>query len=94
MHPEYPCAHCILSATVGTILKADANGEPLPELSTTSYMLEGVTRRWKTVDEFMQEVADGRIYDGVHFRNSTEVGTAMGRQVGELAAKKLFTPAP
>ena len=94
MHPEYPCAHCILSATVGTILKADANGGSLPELSTTSYMLEGVTRRWKTVDEFMQEVADGRIYDGVHFRSSTEAGTAMGRQVGELAAKKLFTPAP
>jgi hypothetical protein len=93
MHPEYPCAHCILSATVGTILVADANGETLPELSTTSYMLEGVTRRWKSADEFMQEVANGRIYDGVHFRNSTAVGTAMGRKVGELAANKLFTPA-
>lgn len=94
MHPEYPCAHCILSATVGTILVADANGEPLPELFTTSYMLEGVTRRWKTVDEFMQEVADGRIYDGVHFRNSTEVGTAMGRKVGALAAKTHFAGVP
>jgi hypothetical protein len=94
MHPEYPCAHCILSATVGTILVADANGEPLPELSTTSYMLEGVTRRWKTADEFMQEVANGRIYDGVHYRYSTEVGTAMGRKVGALAAKIHFAGTP
>jgi hypothetical protein len=93
MHPEYPCAHCILSATVGTLLKADAGDGPLPELFTTSYTLEGVTRRWKTPEEFMQEVADGRIYDGVHFRNSAEVGTAMGRKVGELAAKSLFTSA-
>jgi hypothetical protein len=94
MHPEYPCAHCILSATVGTILDADTGGEPLPELSTTSYMLEGVTRRWKTADEFVQEVANGRIYDGVHYRNSTEVGTAMGRKVGALAVKTHFAELP
>ena len=93
MHPEYPCAHCILSATVGTLLAADAGDGPVPEIFTTSYTLEGVTRRWTTPEAFMQEVAEGRIYDGVHFRNSTEVGTAMGRKIGELAANTLFTPA-
>jgi hypothetical protein len=93
MHPEYPCAHCILSATVGTLLAADAGDAPVPEISTTSYTLEGVTRRWTTPEAFMQEVAEGRIYDGVHFRNSTEVGTAMGRKIGELAAHTLFAPA-
>ena len=90
MHPEYPCAHCILSATVGTILEAEAGGEPLPELSTTSHMVEGVTRRWKSVDDFMAEVASARIYDGVHYRSSAEVGTAMGRQVGAWTAQALF----
>jgi hypothetical protein len=30
-------------------------------------------------------VADARIYDGVHYRFSTEVGAAMGKQVGALA---------
>ncbi len=93
MHPEYPCAHCILAATVGTILEAEANGEPLAELVTTSYTLEGVTRRWKSVDEFAQEVNSARICDGVHFRNSTEVGTAMGRQVGGVIAKAFFAAA-
>jgi hypothetical protein len=90
MHPEYPCAHCTLAATVGTILEADAKGEPLPELATTSYTLEGVTRRWKSVDELTQEVAAARVYDGVHFRNSTTVGTTMGRQVGERTAKAFY----
>jgi hypothetical protein len=95
MHPEYPCAHCILSATVGTILQAEAEGQPMPELSTTSHTLPGVTRRWKTTDDFIREVGNGRIYDGVHYRNSAEVGAAMGRQIGELAAKRFFaTPAP
>jgi len=34
-------------------------------------------------------VAVARIYDGVHYRHSTVVGTAMGQKIGELAAKKL-----
>ena len=37
----------------------------------------------------MQEVAVARIYDGVHYRNSTVVGTAMGQKIGELAATEL-----
>ena len=90
MHPEYPCAHCILAATVGTVIEADAGEDPLPELSTTSYLLEGVTRRWTSTADFIQEVSNGRIYDGVHYRNSTEVGAAMGRKIGGLAARAFF----
>ena len=88
MHPEYPCAHCILSATVGTILKAEIGADPVPTLSTTSPTAKGASRSWTKVDDFVEEVGNARIYDGVHYRNSTEVGAAMGRQVGALAAKK------
>jgi hypothetical protein len=93
MHPEYPCAHCILAATVGTILKAELGRDPMPEIASTSYTAEGVTRRWTSVEDLMQEVDDARIYDGVHYRNSTEVGTAMGKQVGALAVQKHFAAA-
>jgi hypothetical protein len=37
----------------------------------------------------MQEVAVARVYDGVHYRNSTVVGSAMGQKIGALAAQKL-----
>jgi hypothetical protein len=83
MHPEYPCAHCILAATVGTVLKAE--GRPLPVLSTSSPTAQGAVRRWNTADDFMNEVALARIFGGVHYRNSTEVGLAMGRRIGEWA---------
>jgi hypothetical protein len=33
-----------------------------------------------------------RIYDGVHYRTSTEVGTAMGKQIGALVAAKYLLP--
>jgi hypothetical protein len=46
-------------------------------------------RTWTSVDDFVQEVAVARIYDGVHYRNSSEVGTAMGKKIGELAARRL-----
>jgi len=87
MHPAYPCAHCILSAALGAVLRAEIGDGPAPKLSSSSSTASGAIRTWNTVDDFMQEVALARIYDGVHYRNSTEVGTAMGLRVGELVVK-------
>jgi hypothetical protein len=91
-HPEYPCAHCILAATVGTLLRAEIGTGPMPRLSTTSPAALGVERSWTQLDDFLQEVANGRIYDGVHFRTSTEVGTDMGKKLGEFVAAKYLQP--
>jgi hypothetical protein len=92
MHPEYPCAHCIVSATVGTVLRAEIGTGPMPTLTTISVTAKGASRSWTTIDDFMQEVAEARICDGVHYRTSTEIGTAMGRQIGELAAARYLRP--
>lgn len=92
MHPEYPCAHCIVSGAVGAVLQAEVGVGVLPTLTTTSKAAGGVTRNWETIDDFVREVANARIYDGVHYRNSGEIGTAMGKQIGELAVKKYLKP--
>ncbi len=88
MHPEYPCAHCIVSAAVGMVLQAEIGDGQMPVLTTTSKAAGGVARSWTKLDEFMQEVVNARIYDGVHYRNSGKVGSEMGKQVAQLAAKK------
>lgn len=88
MHPEYPCAHCITSGAVGTVLKAEIGQEPTPVLTTSSHAAGDAIRSWTNVDEFMQEVANARIYDGVHYRNSGTVGTDMGRRIAQLAIEK------
>ena len=90
LHPEYPCAHCIVSASLGAVLRAEIGSGPVPRLASTSPTAPGVTRSWASIDEFTQEVANARIYDGVHFRHSTEVGAAMGRRVGEIVAAKML----
>lgn len=92
MHPEYPCAHCIVAAVVGTVLAAETGAGSPPTLTTTSATAGGAARSWTSIEDFIQEVANARIYDGVHYRNSTEVGTAMGRQVGALALARLPRP--
>jgi PAP2 superfamily len=92
MHPEYPCAHCIVSASLGAVLQAELGSGPVPAMSSASSTAGGAARTWKSVDEFVQEVAVARIYDGVHYRNSTVVGTAMGKQIGELAVKSFPKP--
>ncbi|MBP1620851.1 MAG: phosphoesterase, PA-phosphatase related protein, partial [Acidobacteria bacterium] len=93
MHPEYPCAHCIISATVGTVLQAEIGDGAMPTLTTASPTAGGATRSWTRIEDFMSEVANARIWDGVHYRNSTEVGTEMGKQVGTLTAARFLRPA-
>ena len=90
MHPEYPCAHCTVAGAVGAVLQAEVGAGPMPALTTSSYLAKGPARHWTRIDDFMQEVANARIYDGVHYRNSTEVGTALGKQIGALAAAKFL----
>jgi len=93
MHPEYPCAHCIVSGAVGAVLAAEIGTGPTPTLSTTSPTAPGVVHSWAKIDDFVLEVANARIYDGVHYRNSTEVGTAMGKKIGALTAANALRPA-
>lgn len=93
LHPEYPCAHCIVSATVATVLKAELGSGPQPEWMTSSSTANNAVRRWKDLDAYMEEVALARIYDGVHYRFSAEAGTQMGKQVGTLAVQRLLAGA-
>ncbi len=94
MHPEYPCAHCIVSASLGAVLEAEIGAGPVPVLSSASSTAGGAVRTWASVGDFTREVALARIYDGVHYRNSTEVGTDMGKKIGALAAQKLPRSTP
>jgi hypothetical protein len=83
MHPEYPCAHCITSAAISTVLR-NIVGDEFGEFSLTSPTAPGVTRKWNRLQDYSDEVANARIYAGFHYRFSTEVGKDMGKKIGEL----------
>jgi hypothetical protein len=92
LHPEYPCAHCILSGAAATLIESTGGLRDVPELSLTSPTAPGVTHRWSTLEAFTTEVANARIWAGFHYRSSTRVGTAMGRDIGRYVAAHFAPP--
>jgi hypothetical protein len=92
MHPEYPCAHCILSGSVAGVVKAALGAVDIPEVAMTSATAPGVTHRWTNMTAFTEEVANARIWAGFHYRFSTHVGTDMGLQIGEYVVKNVMQP--
>jgi hypothetical protein len=92
LHPEYPCAHCVLSGVVAGVVAAVLGTEDIPEVAVTSPTAPGVTHRWTNLTVFAEEVANARIWAGFHYRFSTQVGTPMGRQIGEYVVKNVMQP--
>jgi len=94
LHPEYPSAHSILAAAVGTVLAGEIGTGPAPVLTTTSPTAKGVVRHWTGIEDFIVEVARARVYEVIHYCTSTEVGIEMGRSISRLAVAGLLASRP
>jgi hypothetical protein len=91
MHPEYPCAHCISQAAVAGVL-AHFFGDAIPAAKLTSTTAPGVTRTYSRLSDYVTEVINARVYDGVHYRTSGEVGADMGRKIAHYTVTNHLLP--
>jgi hypothetical protein len=91
MHPEYPCAHCTFQSAAAATLRS-IFGDNIPEVKLVSSSAPGVTRTFTKLSDYVQEVVNARVYDGVHYRTSGEVGAEAGRQLGEYIAANYLKP--
>lgn len=89
MHPEYPCAHCISQSSAASVLTAFF-GDAIPTAKMTSPTAPGVTRTFSRLSDYVTEVINARIYDGVHYRTSGEVGAEMGRKIAEYVMQNFL----
>lgn len=89
LHPEYPCAHCVLAGAIAAVIEDEVGHRPAPPLRTTSPTLQGAVREWRRPAAMVDEVRSARIFGGVHYRSSTEVGARMGAAVGHLAQQRI-----
>jgi hypothetical protein len=80
-HPEYTSGHSTNSSAMATILELLFGDNPGVPIVVT---LSGITRQWDTFSEGVEEVIDARVYSGIHFRTSDEVGARLGRQVAHF----------
>src|SRR5262249_54866955 len=83
MHPEYPCAHCINWAAAAGVLQSEFGGGKIGPFGMTSPTAPGVKHSWDSIWDWQAEVSNARIWGGLHYHNSTVVGTAMGKRIAE-----------
>ncbi len=78
-HPEYPSGHSTTSSAAATVL-AHFFGEQSSFTIDSDVML-GVTRSFTSFSSAQDEIANARIFGGIHFRTACEDGRATGQQV-------------
>jgi hypothetical protein len=86
-HPEYPAAHTAVGASV--------LGFYTVWFGTDRFALafkgnNGAIRFYTNVTEIHAEEGNARVWGGMHWRHSTEVGTAVGSRVGKYTATHLL----
>jgi hypothetical protein len=91
MHPEYPCAHCTFQGAAAGVLQV-MYGDVVPRFTLTSTAAPGLIRSFERLSDYVAEVVNGRIYEGVHYRTSGEVGAALGRKIAEEVVKNQLRP--
>jgi membrane-associated phospholipid phosphatase len=77
-HPEYPSGHSTVSGSAAYILAA-AFGDNSP-FTVTSDVRSG-TRSFSSFSAAVAEIADARVFGGIHFRTSCVRGNALGQAV-------------
>jgi hypothetical protein len=92
MHPEYPCAHCISSASLAGVMEVVFGTTEVPKVSIAIPTAPGIVHDWTNMRAFSDEVSEARIWAGVHYRFSTKVGQDMGQKIGVYVAKNLMQP--
>ena len=91
-HPEYPSGHASNSGAMAAVLRLVFGDTPGFVIEATSPQNVGFVRHWQAFSEGVQEVIDARVFSGIHFRNSDEVGARIGRQVARFVMTHALRP--
>jgi hypothetical protein len=83
-HPEYPSGHSTVSGSAAFIL-GSAFGENT-HFTVTSDVRPG-TRAFSSFPEAVAEIANARVFGGIHFRISCVRGNTLGRAVADYVSR-------
>jgi PAP2 superfamily len=93
-HPEYTANHAIQSAAIVTVLK-HFYGEDVPPVTLTCEAAScpgSFTVTSGHLDDFITLFGLARIYGGIHYRNSINLGWAQGVQIAQNAIQNFYLP--
>ena len=91
MHPEYPSQAAIIAGVSMGIFEAVFGANPSTPVVASDLIDPKLQRRFATV-EMADEVQNVRVWGGIHFRNSLEVGYQMGRKIAVFLVENSIKP--
>ena len=86
---EAPCQACIAGGAAGAVLRALLQSDEIG-ISLADYGGIGLTRRFDTVSQMLQEAEDARVWAGLQFRSIVVEATETGLQLGEMAVSAII----
>jgi hypothetical protein len=90
-HPEYPAAHSCVSAAVAETLQSFYGTHRL-RFEFNSTVAGTVAHRYERTGDLVDEIANARVWGGMHFRTSTTDGAKLGTSVARWIAARHFRP--
>jgi hypothetical protein len=82
-HPEYPSGHASLSGAAAFILSEKFGDNTA--FTVTSDVRPG-TRSFSSFSSAVAEIADARVFGGIHYRSSCVAGNKLGREVADYVS--------
>lgn len=90
---EYPCGHCVYAGMIAEVMKTETGNAPTGGVRVGSLVSPDlavqVLPSWEA---WMKDVSNSRIYAGVHFRFSNDVGEAIGQAAARGVLAKFARP--
>jgi hypothetical protein len=85
--PEYTSGHAVISAAAAEVMTQYFGEVNYTDSSELEFGIPN--RSFKSVREAAKEAAVSRVYGGIHYLNSCNVGNDAGIKIGELVLQKL-----
>ena len=92
MHPEYPSQAAIVAGSSAAILELVVAGAAGVPFTVTDLVDPKLTRKFTSITQLSNEQCDVRVWGGIHFRNSLEVGVDMGRKMSAYLVENSLKP--
>ncbi len=94
-HPEYPAAHGCITASLAETLAVGLGTRhinvDMPGATGGATTLT-TSRHFDTVKQLEREIVNARVWAGLHYRNSGEVGVQLGKDVARWTLHRYFRP--
>jgi hypothetical protein len=86
--PEYISGHAVISAAAAEVMTHHF-GDNVSYTDTSELEFGIPNRSFKSVREAAKEASISRVYGGIHYKQSCDVGTEMGITIGQLVIDRL-----